>query len=128
LYSSIRLPLTNIIIIEPNKIFRESLKTVLEQVHDFNVVFDTDNLYSLENYGNFQIQLVLIDFSIGKEKCENIITKALCLWPTVRFLFLVNYKEEIPPNCNSEVDVINKNASKIEIENKIREYIIKELN
>jgi DNA-binding NarL/FixJ family response regulator len=113
----------NIVIIAQNKIFRESLKTVLAQIAGFNIVFDADNFYSLENPGNSQIQLVVIDFSISKEKCINIITDALSLWQSVRFLFMINYKEEIPPNFNTTVDVINKNASKSEFENIIRNII-----
>lgn len=118
----------NIVIIEQNKIFRESLKTVLNQIQDIEVVFDSDNFYKLENSGNYQIQLILIDFSISKEKCVNIITDALSLWPSVRFLFMINYTEEIPPNFNTTVDVIHKNASKKEFENKIRKQEINNLH
>ena len=110
----------NIVIIEQNKTFRESLKTVLNQIQDFVVVFDSENLNKLENPVSCQIQLILIDFSISKEKCVNIITEALRLWPSVKFLFMINYTEEIPPDINTTVDVIHKNASKKEFENKIR--------
>ncbi len=113
----------NIIIIAQNKTFRESLKTTLEQIPDFEVVFATDNFYSIENPGQYKIQLILIDFSIGKEMCVNILTEALCRWQLIRFLFMINYKEEIPPNCNGLADVIKKNAGKQEFENKIRELI-----
>ena len=111
----------NIIIIAQNKTFRESLKTTLDQIQDFEVVFDSDNFYSIENPGQHEIQLILIDFSISKEKCINIITDALSLWHSVRFLFMINYKEEIPPNFSNTVEVIHKNASKQEFENKIKE-------
>ena len=110
----------NIVIIAQNNIFRESLKTVLNQISGFKIIFDTDNFNSIENPDRYQIQLVLIDFSISKEKCVNIISEALNLWPSVRFLFMTNYSEEIPPNFNNSVDVIHKNASKKEFENKIR--------
>jgi len=38
----------NIVIIEQNKIYRESLKTALDQIPDFKVVFDTDNIVVLK--------------------------------------------------------------------------------
>ena len=114
----------NIVIIAQNKIFRESLKTVLNQIKDFDVAFDSDNFYMLENPGSHQIQLILIDFSMSKEKCVDIITEALRLWPSVRFLFLSDYKEEYTINGIKSSDIILKNSSKKEFENKIRKQEI----
>jgi DNA-binding NarL/FixJ family response regulator len=114
----------NIVIIAQNRIFRESLKTVLNQIQDFDVVFDSDNFYKLENPGNHQIQLILIDFSMSKENCVNIITEAIRMWPSVRFLYLTDYKEEWTINGIKASDIILKNSSKKEFENKIRKQEI----
>ena len=118
----------NIVIIEQNKTYRESLKTALCQVNDFKVVFDADNCRFPENINHTQVNLLLIDYDLGEITCNETITKALSIWPAVRFLFLTNYKEECDLNFNNEVEAILKNSSKKEFEDKIREHQIKHLN
>ncbi len=112
----------NIVIVELNKIFRESLKTALNQIPDFEVVFDSDNNGYFDNLSDQQIQLILIDNNITKSKCIEIKKKALVLWPSVKFLILTSFKKE---ECNIDLDratnAILKNSSKNEFENRIRE-------
>ena len=118
----------NIIIFEQNKVFRESLKTALDQIQDFNVFFDTENDNYPENIYKADIQLIIIDSCLGKHKCSEIITRASNIWPSVKLLFLINYKEEIN-NCFGNVDYIFKPSSKKEFENKIRElHLIEKVN
>ena len=111
----------NIVIIEQNKIYRESLKTALCQVNGFEVVFDADNNRFPETLNNVQVNLILIDYDFGEVKCNETITNALSIWPTVSFLFLTNYKEEYDLNFISTDKAIPKNSSKREFEVKIRE-------
>jgi DNA-binding NarL/FixJ family response regulator len=112
----------NIHIIEQNKIFRESLKTALNQIPDFDIVSDSDNTDCFENLGDKQIQLILIDNNLTKSKCSDIKNKALALWPSVRFLLLINYKkEECNIDLNRSAKAILKNSSKKDFENRIRE-------
>ena len=110
----------NIVIIERNKIYRESLKTVLDQIPDFNVVFEMDNTGSLEDNKNIQVNLILIDYNLGKDKCNETVNKAISLWPDVKFLLLTTYKEEHDFERNKGFDVILKNSSKKEFEYKIK--------
>jgi DNA-binding NarL/FixJ family response regulator len=110
----------NIVIIEQNKIFRESLKTALDQIPDFNVVLDTDNYSSLDGIGNVPVHEILIDDGYGKANCDETIRKALSAWPDVKFLLLTTYKEDYNFKSNIKSDVILKNSSKKEFE-----YIIK---
>ena len=110
----------NIIIIDQNIIYRESLRTALDQIPDFKVVFDMDNPGSLENINNIQVHLILIDYSFGKIKCNETMMKAVSLWPGVKFLLLSTYKEECNLNSIKTIDFMLKNSSKKEFENKIR--------
>jgi len=113
----------NIVIIEQNKIFRESLKTVLNQIPDFEVVFDADNNWYPEEMRNVVVNLILIDYSFGKTKCNEAMNKALLVWgTTVKFLFLTDYKEECANNNIKSSDIILKHSSKKEFENKIRKH------
>lgn len=114
----------NIILIEQNKIFRESLKTVLDQIHDFKVVFDTDNFNNHENIKIILPQLILIDYSFGKTICNIIIDKALSTWPDIIFLLLTNYKEDCNIHGIKTTNFILKNSSKKEFE----QLIIKLMN
>ena len=113
----------NIVIIEENKIFRESLKTALNQIPDFEVVFDADNNRYPEEISNIPVNLILIDYSAGKNKCSETMNKALLVWgTTVKFLFLTDYEEVCAINGIKTSDIILKNSSKKEFENKIRKH------
>jgi len=118
----------NIVIIEQNKIFRESLKTALNQVNDFKVVFDADDSRFPETISNVQVNLLLLDYSFGKITCDKTIAAALSIWPAVRFLFLTNYKEECDLNFTKADKAILKNSSKKEFEDKIRAQQSKKMN
>ena len=111
----------NIVILEQNKIFRESLKTALDQISDFTVISDMDSKGDLQCINNALVDLILIDYSFGKEKCKEIIEQALKVWPSVNFFLLANNKEECIYNCFITIDTILKNATKKEFENKIRQ-------
>lgn len=110
----------NIVIIEQNKIYRESLKTALDQIPDFKVVRDMGNDHNLEEINKDEVHLILIDCSLGKTICIETIKKAISFWPNVRFLFLINYKEECNFNYVKTIDLILKNSTKKEFEDKIR--------
>ena len=50
----------NIVIIDQNIVYRESLRTALDQIPDFKVVFDMDNTGSLENLYNIQVHMIIM--------------------------------------------------------------------
>jgi DNA-binding NarL/FixJ family response regulator len=110
----------NIVIIEQNKTYRESLKTALSQVNDFKVVFDAGDNRFPETISNVQVNLLLLDYSFGEVKCNETITAALSIWPAVKILYLTNYKEECDLNFINTDQAILKNSSKKEFEDKIR--------
>jgi DNA-binding NarL/FixJ family response regulator len=110
----------NIVIIEQNKTYRESLKTALSQVNDFKVVFDAGDNRFPETISNVQVNLLLLDYSFGEVKCNETITAALSIWPAVRFLLMTNYKEECNYDSIKTTDFISKTLSKKEFEEKIR--------
>jgi DNA-binding NarL/FixJ family response regulator len=110
----------NIVIIDQNKIFRESLKTVLDQIPDFKVILDMDNTGSLEDINNIEVHLILLDYSLGKGTCNEAIGKVNSLWPAAKCLLLTSYTEEYNFNEIHTAEIILKNATKKEFENRIR--------
>jgi DNA-binding NarL/FixJ family response regulator len=110
----------NIVIIEQNKIFRESLKTALSQVNGFKVVFDSENCRFPEAINTVQVNELLLDYSFGEVKCNETIAIALSIWPAVSVLFLTNYKEEGNYERMKTTEAILKSSSKKEFEDKIK--------
>lgn len=113
----------NIVICEQNKPFRESLMTALSQIKDFNVIMHCG--YSNLQFKNieFQVDVFLMDYSIGDLKCCEIINKALAVWPEIKFLVMANYKEKLPFSFIKTGNYILKSSSKKEFEIKIRDII-----
>ena len=110
----------NIVIIEHNSIYRESLKTALDQVPGFKVVYDADNYTTMNKAGNAQVHEFLIDSESGISNCDETIRKAHADWPNARFLLLTAYREECNLHGRIKYDFILKNSSKKEFENKIK--------
>ncbi len=118
----------NIVIIDPNKIYRESLKTALDQVAGFAVVLDSDNYKCLDGICNLQIHQVLIDYGLGRAKCDETMRKALSEWPDAKFLLLTTYREDNNFKGVKTADVILKNSTKKEFEHKIKQQQSMEIN
>jgi DNA-binding NarL/FixJ family response regulator len=109
----------NIGIVEQNSIFRESLKTVLDQIPGFKVVFDMGTAGPFEGIGHLQVNLILVDYDLGKTKCTETMNKAVVVWPDVSFLLLTSYREEFNFESKMMADVILKNSTKQEFASKI---------
>jgi hypothetical protein len=62
----------SIAIIDRNEIYRESLKTLLEQVNGFNVAFISGDIKGMEGFRNIPVRALLLDYSLGNEKCTEI--------------------------------------------------------
>ncbi|MEI6853881.1 MAG: hypothetical protein WCL06_13630, partial [Bacteroidota bacterium] len=110
LYSIFINAVINIIVIERNKIFRESLTTVLDQIPDFRVISDTDNAADLKFINQKATHLMLIDYNLGKQACEEIISKTLSLAPAMKILLLANSKEECQYNSFKTIETIQKSS------------------
>jgi len=110
----------NIAIVENNNFYRESLKTALNQIVDFDVVFDSDNLNSLfQNFEILDFQIILLDLIFYQP--ENI-SKILKSMPEIKILILSNFSEK----CffeNSLFDFIPKCSNKNLFEQKIRKLL-----
>jgi len=114
----------DIAIIEKNNVYRESLKTVLNQINDFKVVLNCSEcpeFYQILNLINFNV--LLLDYNIGKDKCLESIRKIKQINPEIKIIVLTDflqtcyYKQFI----NSGADaVIYKNSSKMSMETQIR--------
>jgi|GEM_PF-1284205 len=106
----------NIAVIEQNKIYRESLGTVLNQINDFNVVYCGDNLDDLiQHHEKDKIALILIDYHLLGQ-----ITK---LFYDIKIISISDFDEIYPEenlSAKGIAGVIFKNTSKKELEKKIR--------
>lgn len=117
----------NIIITEQNKVFRESLRTALNQISDFNIILDSDTESYPESIYKKDVHLIIIDsYYLGKNNRINTIINARNIWNSVKILVMINYKEECYNCFDNNIDHIFKNSSKKEFENKIRELLITE--
>jgi DNA-binding NarL/FixJ family response regulator len=115
--------LTNIAIIEKNTFYRESLKIVLNQIDDFNVVFDTDNILPLFQIADIQsIQILLLDYDFYEN--ENLI-KIEQFSPSIKLLILSNYSENYFFDKHKErgLNFISKCSTKFLFEQKIRKSL-----
>jgi len=114
----------NIAIIENNNFYRESLKTVLNQIDDFIVVFDTDNINSFFQFIDiYDFQIILLDFTFYQnENIEKILKKLT----DIKFLILSNYTEKCFFDYqidNNSLDFIPKCSNKNLFEQKIRKLL-----
>jgi DNA-binding NarL/FixJ family response regulator len=114
----------NIVIIENNNFYRESLKVALNQIDDFNISFDTDNLNSFfQIVDSFDCQIILLDFTFYQS--ENI-RKILQLLPNAKVLVLSNYTENyfLEPQIDGiSFGFIPKCSTKNVFEQKIKESL-----
>ena len=114
----------NIAIIENNNFYRESLKTALNQIDGFMVVFDTDDVLSVLDFiEEYNFQIILLDlFCYHAESIKRI----LQLYPNTKILILSNYIEtcffDLQSNDMS-FDFISKCSNKNLFEQKIRKSL-----
>ncbi len=112
----------NIAIIEKNELYRESLKTVLNQIDDFNVVCDCDNFDPLFHLKN-KIELVLIDYNVIEGKRSQNIQQIIKIFSDIKIIVITDYGEisNFDDLRNKSVtDVIYKSANKKVFETIIR--------
>ncbi|MEI7452588.1 MAG: hypothetical protein WCK37_05325 [Candidatus Falkowbacteria bacterium] len=114
----------NIAIIENNNFYRESLKTALNQIDGFNVVFDIDNIASFLDFMEEDcFQIILIDSSNYQAESTK---KMLQLYPKATILILSNYTENYffePQIDGISFGFIPKCSAKNVFEQKIRESL-----
>ena len=114
----------NIAIIENNNIYRESLKTALNQIDGFMVVFNTDNISLVFDFiEEYNFQIILLDLFCYQAES---VKKILQLYPNTKILILSNYIEtcffDLKSNDMS-FDFISKCSNKNLFEYKIRESL-----
>jgi DNA-binding NarL/FixJ family response regulator len=108
-----------IAIIDPNPIFRKSLKMMLEHINGFSVVLETGDFKKLKTLTECQVQVLLIDNGLFQEN-QNALTEIDSrLGYKAKSLILNLFRDEmnlIPDRTNS----ILKNSGKMEFESKIK--------
>jgi len=112
----------NIALIERNTIHRESLITLLEQVDGLQVVMEAPDGSWIDGFTGPPIHLLMLDGSMGKETCDDLIRQSSSLGLNVKILILVMFREELDYEFKA-VSVLLKSSGKSEYVNAIRHMI-----
>ncbi len=112
----------NIAIIDQNDTYRKSLVTILEQVVGFNVVLDSKDCNCLRNIDTVPVQVVLIDISLGLDKCMEMISEATGKYEYLKIIILVMYRDELDIDFGMAVTML-KSSGKKDFEKRIRELV-----
>ena len=117
----------NIAIIELNKLYRESLKILLNQTPDFRVVFDTDNNSDfLQFLKTNTTDIVFLGFECIETQCSQKLLEFTKLHPETKTIVLTHsleickYETIIQTYC---LDVMLKNSTKKEFDKHIRQAV-----
>jgi len=106
----------NIVILEKNSVYRESLKVILNQIINYNVIYDDNNCSKLKSLTkNKSIDLILLDCKIASESKCNFIIKLKEHFPNVKIIVLTDYPELVLYSSFFELGadtIIQKIASK----------------
>lgn len=108
-----------IAIIDQNKIFRESLKVLLEQIPGFIVATTSDiNTYT-ESLIDESVEVLLLDDSQGQERCQSILRSARSRNKSLKIIILTQDTEGLFPGFG-ETEVMLKSSGKKAFESKIK--------
>ncbi len=119
----------NLAIVEENRLYRESLRSVLNQIADFHIVRDEDTVDDiLQNLADQIIDIVLLSIDVGRPKGFDALKQLRRLFPQLNILVLLDY----PETCYYEHavteganDAIPKFSGKSVIEQHVRSIIEK---
>ena len=109
----------NIALIDQHTTYRESLKMVLEQIDGFHVVLDSSDANWVNAVADIPVDLMIIDGSMGKEKCSMMMNHAITKWKSIKTLILAMYREDLEYNYE-HAEVMLKSSVKREFEEKIK--------
>jgi len=117
----------NIAIIGQNCIFRDSLRLLLNQVADFTVVFDSDDIPELQDYPEASsIDVVLFDCCYGNEDFSSLINKINKLSPNIKILIMTDSFWQyywLNQKKYSIEGIILRDSGKLEFEKEIKSLI-----
>lgn len=111
----------NIAIIDNNKIYRESLRMVLEQVDDFMVMIVPHDAFCFQEPGASDTDIMLIDSDLFNSLQNKALRKSLAVLQT-KSILLTMEADELPPGGDN-LHSIRKGSTKQEFETMIREMI-----
>ncbi len=112
----------NIALIDQHTTYRESLKMVLEQIDGFHVVLDSSDANWVNAVADIPVDLMIIDGSMGKEKCSMMMNHAITKWKSIKTLILAMYREDLEYNYE-HAEVMLKSSVKKEFEEKIKKMM-----
>ncbi|MBN3034970.1 MAG: hypothetical protein JW861_05245 [Bacteroidales bacterium] len=108
----------NIAIIDQNRTYRESLKTMLEQIEGFRVVLISSDDGCLSTKDGVRAQIVLFDYNIPPTRWSEVTKIALATGMPYKILLLTMFREEFVA-CNY-TDKMLKSSGKSEFEFQIK--------
>ncbi len=112
----------NIAIIDQNLTYRESLKTLLEQVDGFRVVLDSPDGAWVKTTNENPVQMIIMDGSIGNEKCKELMNQASETGISSKTLILAMFKEELDFDFGNAA-VMLKSSGKNEFVKRIKSML-----
>ncbi len=119
----------NLAIVEENRLYRESLRSVLSQIADFHIVRDEDTVNDIiQNLADQIIDIVLLSIDVGRPKGYDALKQIRRLFPQLNILVLLDYPEtcfyENAMNEGAD-DAIPKFSGKRVIEQHVRSIMEK---
>jgi len=109
----------HIAIIDQNRIFRESLRVILEQVEGFRVIHDSSDGSSLRNREDLGVQLLILDSRLPAENYRDLLQRHDPEDVQFKILRLAMFREELDAG-DGEVEVMLKSSGKQELVNRIK--------
>ncbi|TSA27058.1 MAG: DNA-binding response regulator [Bacteroidetes bacterium] len=112
----------HIAIIDQNKTYRESLKTILEQIEDFRVVHDSPDGKCFNGSDDIPVHILMIDGSMSKGKCSELVQNTLTSSISIKTIVLAMFNEELDYDYG-KTEVMLKSSSKREFELRIKKMM-----
>lgn len=109
----------HIAIIDQNPIYRESLKTLLEQVDGFNVVWTSPEGTWEAMATDPPVQMMIVDGNIGEVKYRELVERTSSNGLHPKTLLLAMYREELDYDYGN-TEVMLKSAGKMEFVRRIK--------
>jgi DNA-binding NarL/FixJ family response regulator len=108
-----------IAIIDQNKIFRESLKVLLEQVPGFHVAISSDTDDCIDSLARESFDVLLLDDCFGQERCRSIIREVRSHNKMLKIIILTLDSERSYPSADVAA-VMRKYSEKKDFETTIK--------
>jgi len=112
----------SIAIFDQNETFRESLKTLLNQIEGFSVVLNSGEGKIANGEMNSPFQVMLVDCGMSREKYTELVEQAEMRNRDTKALVLVMFRDELDLDFG-KAGTILKSSGKNEFETRIKKLV-----